>query len=78
MEQAHTPPLRAHAPTRPPAHPATALPPPPALQMVHEAFEQEIENINQAVHEAFKQERAELDLAMGQTVQEAVQEVGAD
>ena len=45
------------------------------LQMVHEAFEQEIENINQAVHEAFKQERAELDLQVGQTVQEAVQEV---
>jgi hypothetical protein len=44
------------------------------LQMVHEAFEQEIENINQAVHEAFKQERAELDLQVGQTVQEAVQE----
>lgn len=43
-------------------------------EMVHEAFEQEIENINQAVHEAFKQERAELDLQVGQTVQEAVQE----
>lgn len=51
-----------------------SLPPLPA-QMVHEAFEQEIENINQAVHEAFKQERAELDLQVGQTVQEAVQEV---
>ncbi len=48
------------------------------LQMVHEAFEQEIENINQAVHEAFKQERAELDLQVGQTVQEAVQEVRAE
>lgn len=45
------------------------------LQMVHEAFEQEIENINQAVHAAFEQERADFDLQVGQTVQDAVQEV---